>query len=593
MSEKRATRLAGALAGVLCTALLLACGHGPEPVRGPSPGADLERDRPIRAVLVDPAYSITEAAKTPRDSYFPSPGDWRDEVIYHLLTDRWYNGDPDNDNDHPRGTIDRAHADRIHGGDFAGLKEKLPYLEELGVSAVWISPVVLNTHGQYHGYHALDFGRIDPHWGTLAELQDFIDEAHKRDIRVFIDVVCNHMSYLIETVGEGAPAFLPPPDEYELRWRNSNVRYNPPFDNLELFHAHGNLDWNYPESLVLGELFGLNDLKTELPEVRKEMIRFYSDLITATDCDGFRVDTTKHVEPDFWYEWCPAIKEHAASLGKDDFMIFGEVWDYDIPFLNEFLVQPDGSPAYDSLLDFPRLPVLQDVFARATSGTLELSEINYQLQTNLAEHARGRLVRFLDNHDGKRFLAIAKGSQPDKVKLHNRLKLALVYLMTTGGTPIIYYGTEQGFSGAEGRGWSDSREDMFDGLFEAGPSLGDNFDTTSELFQFTKRLLESRKARESFRHGFPRFVAAGDKPGLLAYELNSPNDRTLVILNTSEQDAVSIKDLLYEAAFYRGGAGRTARMPWRVVDGWETEAGNALETGALKPQGILILEREQ
>ncbi|UCE46378.1 MAG: hypothetical protein JSW47_12240, partial [Phycisphaerales bacterium] len=332
----------------------------------------------LKTIVEDERYSIRQAASKKLEVYYPSPDDWRNETIYQIITDRFDNGDPGNDQAHPLGQFDPKKHNTLHGGDFRGIERRLDYLNELGVTALWISPILLNSHGQYHGYHTYDFGTIDPHWGTLRDLQRLIQKAHRRGIRMILDVICNHTADLIKPQTSGRGRWKAPPYAYQLAWRDETLKYLPPFDNLNWYHGHGGIDWNVPKSLVLGELYSLDDLKTELPAVRAHLTRAMKDLITATDCDGFRVDTTRHVEPSFWIEWLPAIKEHAANLGKSNFIIFGESAEEDVEKLNKYLIDADGHVMYEALIDFPERRVMENVFAKNIAPPAELRTMHQE-----------------------------------------------------------------------------------------------------------------------------------------------------------------------------------------------------------------------
>src|SRR5688572_16850944 len=193
------------------------------------------------------------AARTPGSGH-PSPEDWRDVVLYQIITDRFANGDPTNDN--VEGNFDADDPWGVHGGDFDGIRARLDYLEHLGVNGIWISPVVLNANGEFHGYAARDFFSIAPHMGTLAELQQLVAECHARGIYVVVDVVVNHMGDLIDSGTSGYPAYNAA-GSYVLRWRNAAKKHAPPFDNLAWFHPNGHIgNFSDPEQ-ILGELSGL------------------------------------------------------------------------------------------------------------------------------------------------------------------------------------------------------------------------------------------------------------------------------------------------------------------------------------------------
>jgi alpha-amylase len=452
----------------------------------------------------------------------PSPADWRDVVIYQVITDRFANGNPANDA--VEGSYAPADGARIHGGDFAGIEQKLDYLVHLGVGAIWISPVVLNANAEYHGYAARDWYAIAPHFGTLAELQSMVAAAHARGIYVIMDVVVNHMGDLIDSGAGGYPNYQYPAT-YPLRWRNAAKRYFGVFDDLTKFHAHGNIGtYSDPEQIV-GELFGLDDLKTEDAAVRAELVSAANWLITNTDCDGFRIDTVKHTEMGFWPEWTPAVRAHAASLGKSSFFMFGEVFDGSDAKNGSYTGTVGGGPyKLDSVLHYPMYYSANDVFAfDAATGNLPA---RYLALPQYDPTSRERLVTFLDNHDNSRFLGFGYANQDA-----GRLRTALGWLLTSRGVPCLYYGTEQEFDGG-GDPWC--REDMWDGAWDFGPSQGDNFDLTHPSFRFTRSLLELRARKEALRRGATlehQWTTSG--PGLYVFQRTTPADTALVVLNTA------------------------------------------------------------
>src|SRR5688500_7446555 len=162
----------------------------------------------------------------------PSPADWRDVVLYQIITDRYANGDPSNDN--VEGNFDPDDPWGAHGGDVDGIRERLDYPTHLRVTGIWTSPVVLNSSGAFHGYAARDYFPIAPPLGTLAELTPLVDACHDRGLYVVIDIVVNHMGDFIDSGTSGYPAY-DPAGGYVLRWRNAAFKHAPPFDNLAWF----------------------------------------------------------------------------------------------------------------------------------------------------------------------------------------------------------------------------------------------------------------------------------------------------------------------------------------------------------------------
>jgi glycosidase len=461
---------------------------------------------------------------------------WQKQSIYQVITDRFYDGDPSNDNaDH---NYDPAghRGNSVHGGDFKGIEDKLDYIKSLGATAIWISPVVLNVHGEFHGYAALDFYKVDPHWGTLADLRHFVRAAHARGLLVIDDIVVNHTGDLIYSTDPGWPKFKYPPDGYNMSFRHPGRQFAPPF-NLSpanpaitnLFHNYGYIqDYNDKTQLVFGELSGLNDLKTETPYVREQMIKIYEYWIKAAGFDAFRIDTVKHVEMGFWQQWSPAIHAYAAALGKPNFFMFGEVPDDSDTFCGAYTGTEGGGPfKLDSILDYTLYFQINSIFARATGNTAILADHFDAVNADYVPASHDQLVTFLDNHDQPRFMSVPGATT-------NRLAVALAFLYTSRGIPSLYYGTEQGFNGRKDP-WD--REDMFAGQFEWGPSLGDNFNMTHPLYQYVAKLNNFRRLYPELQTGVQSNLwSDASGPGLFAYTRTLDGQQALVVLNTAESN---------------------------------------------------------
>lgn len=475
------------------------------------------------------AVTLALAAPGPAEALTPSPADWRDIVIYQVLTDRFADGNPANNA--VEGSYDPAAGDRIHGGDFAGLTSKLDYIRQLGANGIWISPVVLNANAEYHGYAARDFFSIAPHFGTLAELRALVDAAHARGMVVILDVVVNHMGDLIDSGDPGWPAYQYP-GTYALRWRNASRRHAGFFDDLSRFHAHGEIgDYSDPEQ-ILGELFSLDDLKTEDPAVRAKLVEAAGYLIDSTDCDGFRLDTAKHVDMPFWDEWAPAVHAHAAARGKASFFLYGEAFEADDTKVGSYTgTQGGGNYKLDSMLYFPMYFTASDVFRWTDFVGPSLLSQRYATLDQYDPTSRERLVTFLDNHDVARFLGYQGPADHDESKL----QAALGWLLTSRGMPAIYYGTEQAFDGG-GDPWN--REDMWDGAWDFGPSDGDNFDLVRPLYRWTQRLLAARARHEALRRGATTEVYAASSAGLYLFGRETDDDTVVVAVNTSNAPLV-------------------------------------------------------
>ena len=498
--------------------------------------------------------------------------DWRDEILYQVIVDRFANGDVNNDFNV---TDDERDLARHLGGDWQGLMDRSDYLEALGVTALWISPVVLNVEEDagvsgYHGYWTQDFESTNPHFGDLAALRALVEHMHERDIKVIVDIVLNHVGQAfyydinqngqpditayyatdgsdeVDLVTEWDPAYDPrriqsftslgEAGEAPIQFvYMPEINRTPPlprgFQDETWYNRRGRVtDWGDFEQVVYGDFpGGLKDLATENPNVRAELIAIFSDWITQTNIDGFRIDTVKHIEEDFWVEFCTAIRAHAADLGKERFLMFGEAFDGDDALIGGY-TQPG---MLDAMVYFSqKYQVYDDVFGRggATSkvaSLMEQRELNYGTspQEGGVEVSPAELtVNFIDNHDVSRFLF----EQPDT----DALRLALTYLLTQDGVPLIYYGTEQDFDGGND---PSNRE----------PLWWSDYDTDGETFQHVARLSEVRKASSALRRGATALVWTTDHTGeeedagILAFERSDGEQTALVALNVSETPSVT------------------------------------------------------
>jgi alpha-amylase len=460
---------------------------------------------------------------------------WQAQSIYQIITDRFFDGDPSNNN--ADGNFDGLGPRSVHGGDFKGLEQKLDYIKALGATAIWISPVVLNGRGQFHGYAGRDFYSVDPHWGSLADLQHFTAAAHARGMLVIDDIVVNHGDDLIYSTNSRYGQFVYPPSGYTLKYRKSSKAYAPPFDIYNatcnstnnaltnIFHNNGGIqNFNDMTQVTLGELSGLDDFRTESPYVRSNMTSIYDFWIRQAGFDGFRIDTVKHVEMGFWQVWCPAVHAFAAKNGHPDFFMFGEVYDANESLCGSFTgTKAGGNYALDSVLDYPLYFLVDSVFATAKGNTKQISDHYARVATNYDPNAQMQLVTFLDNHDQPRFLS--SGSS-------NRLAIALVFLYTSRGIPCLYYGTEQAFDGATD---PYDREDMFAGYFKDAGFMGvDSFNMTHPLFRLVAHLNNLRRLYPALSLGaYVDQVSNPSGPGLFAYSRRFGTQEVFVVFNTA------------------------------------------------------------
>ncbi len=356
-------------------------------------------------------------------------------------------------------------------------------------------------------YHPTDFFRTDPIIGTFQELKDLIDACHARGIYVVLDVVINHMADLNGLWGNDK---ADDKNYYSsgngtLGWWDTR-RHAAPFDDLSSFHNNGTInDWDSSPENLWGQFKGTDDLKTEDATVQSWLDEAFKNLIDATDCDGFRVDAIKHVEYNWCKQWADDMRKHAAYRGKNDFILFGELFSYDNGALACYCNDSDYS--FNSALFFPMSQNIKNVFVDGSGPNQLTQQLN-----NRSQYGEGanRLVTFIDNHDVNRIALLNGGDTGNDVW---KLRPALSFLYLATPVPCLFYGTEHAFDQGghyNGSDRSDSnpddgdwqRETMFNRGFQPGPASGDKLAATSApLYQHIAALNTAREAHKSLTRG--------------------------------------------------------------------------------------------
>jgi glycosidase len=454
--------------------------------------------------LVAPSWASEDLTTLARST---ARGPLAAESVYFVMTDRFENGDKSNDGGgltggRLGGGDDPTDIAYYHGGDFKGLTSRLEYIANLGFTSIWITPPVVNQFVQqgsagYHGYWGTDFTTIDPHYGTEADFKNFVSRSHALGMKVIVDIVVNHtadvIKYSIGSTTYREPADFPyktcagklfEPSKFaglasfpQLCVKNSfayiprtstydrKIKKPDFLNDLTNYHNRGDSIWS-GTSVTQGDFVGLDDVFTEKPEVVKGMIDLWSGWITKFDIDGYRVDTAKHVNPEFWKAFVPKILATAKSVGKNNFPIFGEVADSDIPFLASFVTEQK----FPSVLDFP-FQAKVSRFAKAGGGAADLATLfNADDMYTTPTTSAYSLATFMGNHDmGRigRYIAIISESDGAQVLLE-RAKLANALLFTLRGGPVLYYGDEKGMTGEGGDQLA--RQNMFPTQVEAWKS---------------------------------------------------------------------------------------------------------------------------
>ena len=550
--------------------------------------------RTSRTLLAAIALALGGAAPAAAQDYLARLP--QDEVIYFLLPDRFENGDPGNDHGGLAGGrlqhgFDPAHKGFYHGGDLQGLLRRLDYVEGLGATAIWFAPVFQNKPVQgppgnessgYHGYWVTDFTRVDPHFGTNADFKVFVDAAHERGIKVYMDIITNHTADVIffaECEGRGECPYRSVADyPYQRRGGVSGRPINRGFAGHEVgtaanfarltdpnfaytikvppaernvkvpawlndpiyYHNRGDSLFR-GESSRMGDFVGLDDVMTENPRVVAGMIEIFGSWIDRFGIDGFRIDTARHVNPEFWQAFVPAMQARARARGIPNFHIFGEVANDD--FQPGYLAQHTRRDRLPSVLDFAfKQGALRTIAGTAATDVWR----DFFSQDSLYEGgdaAAVQLPTFLGNHDQGRFAFYVRrafpGANDDEV--FRRVALGHVLMFAARGVPTVYYGDEQGFAGDGGD--QDAREDMFPSrtaVYNDNKLVGtrattaqSNFDRGHPLYRLIRRLSDMRKKSDVLRRGATIIRTTGDEPGLLAFSRILDGREVVVALNTS------------------------------------------------------------
>jgi glycosidase len=460
--------------------------------------------------------------------HVPSP-DWRDQVIYFAVTDRFADGNPRNNNQGV-GEYTPGQRSRYQGGDLQGLTQRLDYIRGLGATALWITPPVANQwinpsgdYTGYHGYWAENMLKVDKHLGTLADYQALSRGLHRRGMYLVQDIVVNHMGNFYTYRNRWQPG--QPAHGWEAHDQTAPVPRpsQPPFNLNDprdarqraagIYHWTPDIsDYNNPLQEHTFQMSGLDDLNTENPAVRRALRRSFGHWIKAAGVDAFRVDTAFYVPPAFFADFlhakdpaAPGVLRVARATGRKAFHVFGEGFGIDKPGqdtqarkIESYVRGPQGQPLMPGMLNFPLYGSLGDVFARGQPPAVLADRI----QRTMAVHSQPHLmVNFLDNHDVDRFLA---GSS------EAGLRQALLAMFTLPGIPAITYGTEQGFT------------EQRAALFAAGWGSGgrDRYDTQAPLYRAIAQMAALRKQHRVLSRGMPTVLhAAQSQQGALAWKM--------------------------------------------------------------------------
>ena len=422
------------------------------------------------------------------------------DVIYLIMPDRFANGDPTNDEPaEAPGTHDRVNPRAYHGGDLRGIREHLPYLKDLGVTTLWLTPILKNGAAQdYHGYGSVDLYAVDPHLGTIRDYQELVAEAHKQSMKIVFDFVPNHVGPKHPWVAEPPlPDWFHGTQQHHMDTRaglnggfygktDKQSMANDPFETLVDPHAPPRLSRNLTDGWFFNTL---PDLNTESPVVAQYLLQDSIWWAETSGLDGYRLDTFPYVPRKFWSTWHAELHHIYPYLTT-----IGEVFHPD-PSVTSFFA--GGEKRFDgidsglnTLFDFPTFFAQRDVLL-LNAPVRRIADV---LRHDSLYVRPDALVTFFANHDVPRF-ASADGSSPAK------LKLAFGLTLTLRGMPELYYGDEIGLPGG---GDPDNRRDFPGGW----PGDSKNAFTAEgrtaeqqELFTYVQTLLRLRREHPALQSG--------------------------------------------------------------------------------------------
>ncbi|GAA2088469.1 alpha-amylase family glycosyl hydrolase [Actinomadura alba] len=514
------------------------------------------------------------------------------EDFYFVMADRFNNGDTANDtgglgDDRLVSGFDPTSKGFYNGGDLKGVTAKLDYIQGLGTDAIWLTPSFKNKAVQledgpsagYHGYWITDFTQIDPHLGTNGDLAALVQAAHKRGMKVYFDIITNHTADVIG-YKEGARTAYVSKDRQPYRTPDGkpfddrdhagtstfptldpakSFPYTPVLDDGEknlkvpswlndvtLYHNRGNTTFTGEDSQY-GDFFGLDDLMTENPRVVNGFTDIYKAWIKDFGIDGFRIDTMKHVDDEFWHKFGPGLLQYARANGKPDFFMFGEVaLDGSDAAAKSFTSHYTTHNKMQAILDFPFQDAARN-FASRSRGNAALAQFfrnddwytdadsnAYELPTFLGNHDMGRIGYFLTRDN--------PGANDTELVARDSLAHELMYF--SRGNPVVYYGDEQGFTGTGGDQLA--RQTMFaskvpeylkDDLVGTDSTHAvDNFRTDHPLYRTLSELAAITKRHPALRNGAQQVRYASDGAGVFAFSrIDRKQQREYIVaLNNSK-----------------------------------------------------------
>ena len=558
-------------------------------------------------------------AAIPSAGASPSPRAWEDQVLYFLLVDRFSDAKekgyrdlqgtvvnsgstpsftPANAGNAVGTSADAANwrdaGGRYVGGTLRGLRSKLGYLQRLGITAIWISPVLkqVSFAETYHGYGTQDFLEINPHFGSAEDLRDLVRAAHQAGIYVILDIIVNHVGNVFGYDASRLPNYRDKDGRFDPRWdggpypvqgfRDETGRPLLPFQRPDggalpdrraaiwpkefqdpsTYTQKGRINnFDHDPEYLDGDFFDLKDVHHGTGDIDnyvpspalQNLCQVYKYWMAFADLDGYRIDTVKHMDPGATRFLASSLREFAQSIGKDKFLLLGEITGG-----RSFAFDLLEVTGLDAALGIDDIPDKLEYLAKGYRNPAEYFDLfrNSEL-VGKGSHTwfRNKVVTLFNDHD-----QVSKGQQKARFcadsPLSSLVRAALALNLTTLGIPCLYYGTEQGFDGAGSGDGADRyiREAMFGGQFGAFRSRGAHFfDESNPIYKFVaelsalrNRLTALRRGRQYLRpisgngshFGFP-VMLGGELRSVVPWSRILSDDEVLCAINTDPANSRS------------------------------------------------------
>lgn len=492
------------------------------------------------------------------------------DVLYLIMPDRFANGNPANDN-LPMRThykVDRNDPNARHGGDLAGIEQHLDYIADLGVTAIWLNPVLENDMegGSYHGYATTDYYRVDPRFGTNEEYVNLIEKTHQKGMRVVMDMIFNHC-------GSDHPWMKDIPSR---DWFNHLDQYVQTNHDKECYFDPYASDYDRDRMLNGWFVETMPDLNQKNPHVAKYLIQNSIWWIEYAGVDGIRQDTYPYADVDMMRDWCLAVMQEYP-----DYNIVGEAWmNYTIGsayWQKGSRLNFGKDTELKSVMDFNLMGLASQAFHEETGWSGGMHTLFEHMCYDFVYPDIYHVLRFLENHDTDRFLP----SMPESSDSLYAFKQAVTFLLTIPGIPQLYYGQELLMNGSKQKGDGYVRRDVPGGWpgdavnqFEAAGRTA----VQNEAWNFMQTLLKWRKGNEVIAKGKMKHFMVNQS--VYVYERSLDGKQVVVMLNGSRQTVDLPLDRYQE--ILKGKTTARDILTNRVVPFGQTIK--------IEPKGILVLE---